>query len=173
MCAMNCEHGALLFERPCHFVASLGKPKIATPGHICLCTSGILSDLLYLSIRFGTCSDRNRRVQETLAALLPSVLNLWQGGKKASGAFSNTQQLLQICFDQSPHAVSAVPTQSHHQTLLLDLLTDLTQLERPTQHAAVPSTCLQQCYGKQHPPSQTCKSLPAAWLIGRLPSVVN
>lgn len=100
----------------------------------------------------------------TLAALLPSVLNLWQGGKTHLEllAIHNSRLLLQICFDQWPHAVSAVPTQSHHQTLLLDLLTDLMQLERPTQHAAVPSTCLQQCYGKQHPPSQTCKSLPAA-----------
>ena len=173
MCAMNCEHGALLFERPCHLVVSLGKPKLATPGHICLCTSGILSDLLYLSIRFGTCSDRNRPRARNISSTSSVCAEPVAGWKKASGAFSNTQQLLQICFDQSPHAVSAVPTQSHHQTLLLDLLTDLTQLERPTQHAAVPSTCLQQCYGKQHPPSQTCKSLPAAWLIGRLPSVVN
>lgn len=65
------------------------------------------------------------------------MLNLWQGGKKHLEllAIHNSRLLLQICFDQWPHAVSAVPTQSHHQTLLLDLLTDLMQLERPTQHA--------------------------------------
>ena len=88
----NGEHAALVFKRPCHFVVSLGKPKLAKPGHICLCTNGILSALLYLSIRFGTCSDMNRRVQETLAALLPSVLNLRQGEKKHLEQ-SNKQQL--------------------------------------------------------------------------------
>ena len=81
-------------------------------------------------------------------------------------AIHNSRLVLQICFDQWPHAVSAVPTQSHHQTLLLDLLTDLTQLEsrRDQANMLFPChvTCLQQCYGKQHPPSQTCKSLPAA-----------